>query len=128
MLRELLGKIPEASSMNVSDASVGETNVTAVTYDSRQAGPGSVFVALRGANADGASFARDALNRGAVAVDSQSQRRADNVHAQQARPAFRGDHRRTSFAVEAPASRSRRGLSTREAPRGDEVLAPSPFA
>jgi UDP-N-acetylmuramoyl-L-alanyl-D-glutamate--2,6-diaminopimelate ligase len=71
MLRELLGKIPEASSMNVSDASVGETNVTAVTYDSRQAGPGSVFVALRGANADGASFARDALNRGAVAVVSE---------------------------------------------------------
>jgi UDP-N-acetylmuramoyl-L-alanyl-D-glutamate--2,6-diaminopimelate ligase len=71
MLRELLGQIPEPSSMNVSDASVGETNVTAVTYDSRQAGPGSVFVALRGANADGASFARDALNRGAVAVVSE---------------------------------------------------------
>jgi len=71
MLRELLSEIPEPSAMNVSDAPVGDTNVTAVTYDSRQAGPGAVFVALRGANADGASFARDAITRGAVAVVSE---------------------------------------------------------
>ena len=72
MLRDLLSEIPEPSSVNVSDASVGDTNVTAVTYDSRQAGPGAVFVALRGANADGASFARDAITRGAVAVVSEA--------------------------------------------------------
>lgn len=71
-LRDLLAEIPEPSSMDVSDASVGDTTVTAVTYDSRLAGPGSVFVALRGANADGASFAREALNRGAVAVVSEA--------------------------------------------------------
>jgi UDP-N-acetylmuramoyl-L-alanyl-D-glutamate--2,6-diaminopimelate ligase len=71
MLRDLLREIPEPSSMNVSDASVGDTSVTAVTYDSRQAGPGAVFVALRGAHADGASFAREALSRGAVAVVSE---------------------------------------------------------
>ena len=71
MLRDLLSEIPGPSSMNVNDASVGDTTVTAVTYDSRQAGPGAVFVALRGVNADGASFARDALNRGAVAVVSE---------------------------------------------------------
>ena len=58
--------------MNVNDASIGETTVTAVTYDSRQAGPGAVFVALRGVNADGASFAREALNRGAVAIVSEA--------------------------------------------------------
>jgi len=71
-LRDLLSEIPEPSSMDVSDASVGDTPVTAVTYDSRLAGPGSVFVALRGANADGASFAREALNRGALAVVSEA--------------------------------------------------------
>ena len=71
MLRDLLSEIPDPSSVNVNDASVGDTTVTAVTYDSRQAGPGAVFVALRGVNADGASFARDALNRGAVAVVSE---------------------------------------------------------
>jgi UDP-N-acetylmuramoyl-L-alanyl-D-glutamate--2,6-diaminopimelate ligase len=72
MLRDLLSEIPEPSSVNVSDASVGDTMVTAVTYDSRQAGPGAVFVALRGVNADGASFAREALDRGAVAVVSEA--------------------------------------------------------
>jgi UDP-N-acetylmuramoyl-L-alanyl-D-glutamate--2,6-diaminopimelate ligase len=71
-LRDLLSEIPEPSSVDVSDASVGDTTVTAVTYDSRQAGPGTVFVALRGVHADGASFARDALNRGAVAVVSEA--------------------------------------------------------
>ena len=54
-LRDLLSEMPAPSSVDVSDASVGDMTVTAVTYDSRQAGPGSVFVALRGANADGAS-------------------------------------------------------------------------
>lgn len=71
-LRDLLREIPGPHSADVSDAPVGDTNVTAVTYDSRQAGPGSVFVALRGVNADGASFARDALTRGAVAVVSEA--------------------------------------------------------
>ncbi|MFL6281181.1 MAG: UDP-N-acetylmuramoyl-L-alanyl-D-glutamate--2,6-diaminopimelate ligase, partial [Vicinamibacterales bacterium] len=71
-LRDLLSEIPEPTAVNVSDASVGDTTVTAVTYDSRQAGPGAVFVALRGVNADGASFAREALNRGAVAVVSEA--------------------------------------------------------
>jgi UDP-N-acetylmuramoyl-L-alanyl-D-glutamate--2,6-diaminopimelate ligase len=71
-LRDLLREIPDSHSVDVSDASAGGTNVTAVTYDSRQAGPGSVFVALRGLHADGASFARDALSRGAVAVVSEA--------------------------------------------------------
>jgi UDP-N-acetylmuramoyl-L-alanyl-D-glutamate--2,6-diaminopimelate ligase len=71
-LHDLLSEIPEPTSVNVNDASIGETTVTAVTYDSRQAGPGAVFVALRGVNADGASFAREALNRGAVAVVSEA--------------------------------------------------------
>ncbi len=71
-LHDLLSEIPAPMSMNVNDASLGETTVTAVTYDSRQAGPGAVFVALRGVHADGASFARDALNRGAIAVVSEA--------------------------------------------------------
>ena len=71
-LRDLLSEMPEPASMNVNDASIGDTTVTAVTYDSRRAGPGAVFVALRGVNADGASFARDALNRGAAAIVSEA--------------------------------------------------------
>jgi UDP-N-acetylmuramoyl-L-alanyl-D-glutamate--2,6-diaminopimelate ligase len=50
-------------------ASVAETTpVSAITYDSRQARSGSVFVALKGLQADGTSFARDAVSRGAIAA------------------------------------------------------------
>ncbi len=42
--------------------------VTGVEYDSRRVLPGSLFVGLRGQRADGARFAPQALERGAVAV------------------------------------------------------------
>lgn len=72
-LRDLLREIPDSPVVaGMSDASLGDTKVTAVAYDSRQAGPGSVFVALRGVNVDGASFARDAIARGAMAVVSEA--------------------------------------------------------
>lgn len=93
-LRDLLSEIPEPVSMNVNDASVGDTTVTAVTYDSRQAGPGSVFVALRGVNADGASFARDALNRGAAAIVSEA-----NVPSGVTRPWIQVPDARLSLAA-----------------------------
>jgi UDP-N-acetylmuramoyl-L-alanyl-D-glutamate--2,6-diaminopimelate ligase len=69
-LRELLSGV--AGVNDGIDASVGQAAVTGVAYDSRQAGPGAVFVALRGVKADGASFARDAIKRGAIAVVSES--------------------------------------------------------
>ncbi len=69
-LRELLGGVRGIA----SPGSVGDATVSAVAYDSRQAGPGSVFVALRGVKADGAAFVRDAVKRGAVAVVSESER------------------------------------------------------
>jgi UDP-N-acetylmuramoyl-L-alanyl-D-glutamate--2,6-diaminopimelate ligase len=46
--------------------------VTGVTHDSRQVEPGDVFVALRGQHVDGGSFARQALERGAVAIVSEA--------------------------------------------------------
>lgn len=54
-----------------------DREVTGVTYDSRQVSAGSVFVALRGQHADGSTFVRDAIARGAVAVISESPRPAD---------------------------------------------------
>ncbi len=69
-LRELLGTLAPIDSVG----SVGDTTVTAVAYDSRQAGPGAVFVALRGVKADGTAFARDAAKRGAIAIVSESER------------------------------------------------------
>jgi UDP-N-acetylmuramoyl-L-alanyl-D-glutamate--2,6-diaminopimelate ligase len=49
-------------------ASYPEVSVTGIAYDSRQAAAGCLFVALRGLQADGTAFARDAAGRGAVAV------------------------------------------------------------
>lgn len=45
-----------------------ETVITRVVYDSRQACPGALFVAVPGFKADGHGFIADALARGAVAV------------------------------------------------------------
>jgi len=39
-----------------------------LAYDSRQVGPGSVFVALRGRSLDGHEYIQDAVARGAVAI------------------------------------------------------------
>jgi UDP-N-acetylmuramoyl-L-alanyl-D-glutamate--2,6-diaminopimelate ligase len=46
--------------------------VSGITYDSRHSRPGSVFVALKGLQADGGAFARDALARGAIAAVAES--------------------------------------------------------
>jgi UDP-N-acetylmuramoyl-L-alanyl-D-glutamate--2,6-diaminopimelate ligase len=72
-LRALLGALQPFE----LPVSVGDTTVRSVAYDSRQAGPGSVFVALRGVKADGTAFARDAMKRGAIAVVSESERPED---------------------------------------------------
>ncbi len=45
-----------------------DVDVSAVTTDSRQAGPGALFVALEGERTDGHRFVLDALARGAAAV------------------------------------------------------------
>ncbi len=47
---------------------VGEAEVDHVVFDSRDARPGSLFVALRGSRVDGHEFAVDAARRGALAV------------------------------------------------------------
>jgi UDP-N-acetylmuramoyl-L-alanyl-D-glutamate--2,6-diaminopimelate ligase len=51
------------------EAAVGA--VRAIAYDSRRVERGDVFVALKGLRADGTSFARHAIERGAVAVVSE---------------------------------------------------------
>ena len=45
--------------------------VTGIAFDSRAITPGQVFVALPGQHADGASFARQAIERGAAAIVSE---------------------------------------------------------
>jgi len=58
--------------------------VTGVEYDSRRVEPGRVFVALKGLHADGSSFVRQAIERGAVAIVSEQPAPVD-VHVAWAR-------------------------------------------
>jgi UDP-N-acetylmuramoyl-L-alanyl-D-glutamate--2,6-diaminopimelate ligase len=62
-LADLLPAVPGASL--VGDAAVV---VSSITADSRQAGPGSLFVAYHGVAADGHRYIGDAVSRGAVAI------------------------------------------------------------
>jgi UDP-N-acetylmuramoyl-L-alanyl-D-glutamate--2,6-diaminopimelate ligase len=45
-----------------------DTKIHALTYDSRKAGPGTVFVALRGSKSDGHDFIHKAITAGASAI------------------------------------------------------------
>ena len=51
-----------------ANAAVRDLPVARVTADSRQVGPGTLFVAVRGTTSDGHDFIDDAAARGAVAV------------------------------------------------------------
>jgi len=50
------------------EAALPDTEIRSVTIDSREAGPGSLFVALAGGVRDGHDFAEDAAAHGAVAI------------------------------------------------------------
>jgi UDP-N-acetylmuramoyl-L-alanyl-D-glutamate--2,6-diaminopimelate ligase len=64
----LLSDIFEQVPFPLLSGSPGDTAVLGITADSRQVQPGSVFIAVSGASADGHRFIPDAIRRGAVAV------------------------------------------------------------
>jgi UDP-N-acetylmuramoyl-L-alanyl-D-glutamate--2,6-diaminopimelate ligase len=59
----------DESQIATADAARGD--VSSIAYDSRHVTTGAVFVALRGQQADGSTFAREAISRGAQAVISE---------------------------------------------------------
>jgi UDP-N-acetylmuramoyl-L-alanyl-D-glutamate--2,6-diaminopimelate ligase len=65
-LDKLLEAVPEAHLVLKDDGRLPE--IRQVVSDSRQVGPGSLFVAVRGRHSDGHAFIKEALERGAVAV------------------------------------------------------------
>lgn len=62
-LKDILAEVPHRGVKDEADP-----EITAVTYDSRQVKPGSLFVAIRGLRLDGHDYLADALARGAAAV------------------------------------------------------------
>ena len=63
-LHSLLATLPDT----IDRAAAPNVPVTAVTADSRQVQPGTIFVAIQGGTTDGHRFIADALARGAAAV------------------------------------------------------------
>lgn len=60
-----------AEAINAKLFGNSENKVTDVTHDSRQAGPGSLFVAIRGLTMDGHRFIEDVIRRGTVGIISE---------------------------------------------------------
>ena len=89
-LAELFAHVPHVTG-EIAEP-VRDLDVRAVTYDSREAGPGTIFVALRGTKTDGARFAAQALAKGAVAVVAESAAPAGTsapwIHVEHAREAL----------------------------------------
>jgi UDP-N-acetylmuramoyl-L-alanyl-D-glutamate--2,6-diaminopimelate ligase len=71
-LDELLRDLPGAERQ-----ADGGIEIAEVTYDSRRAGPGTLFVAIRGHAADGNEFIEAARRKGAAAVVSEQPPRPD---------------------------------------------------
>lgn len=62
-LAKLIEPLPDAIL-----SGTGDTDITSLCYDSGQAKPGSLFVALRGQHSDGHLFLEEAVSKGASAV------------------------------------------------------------
>src|SRR6218665_4043501 len=68
-LNELLGRDFPEIAVQLEEGR-GDIDISGITADSRKVEPGSLFVALSGSKADGASFIADAISKGAAAVVS----------------------------------------------------------
>lgn len=62
------------SSIVLSEATRLGLHITGLTFRSQEVHPGSIFFALKGANADGNQFINEAVRRGAVMVVSAQPR------------------------------------------------------
>ncbi|MFN4769312.1 MAG: UDP-N-acetylmuramoyl-L-alanyl-D-glutamate--2,6-diaminopimelate ligase [Candidatus Kapaibacterium sp.] len=66
LFSELLRYVPHTSSVDTG------VTISGITIDSREAGPGVLFVARRGSSSDGHAFIDDAIRRGCTAVLCES--------------------------------------------------------
>ena len=73
--------IARAAGAQLISSPAAEDGPETVVIDSRAAGPGALFIGLKGANADGGRFATQALDAGAWGVLT-TERYADTAHAE----------------------------------------------
>jgi UDP-N-acetylmuramoyl-L-alanyl-D-glutamate--2,6-diaminopimelate ligase len=78
-LADLLQAIERLTRQRVSAGSIREVDVQSLAYDSRHVDLGALFVALKGLKATGATFAADAIARGAVAIVADQAATADGA-------------------------------------------------
>jgi UDP-N-acetylmuramoyl-L-alanyl-D-glutamate--2,6-diaminopimelate ligase len=71
LIRSVAAHAPFAALMPGAETAP-DLPVTGIVYDSRQAGPGSIFVSIRGLQADGAAFVEAAVAKGAIAVVAET--------------------------------------------------------
>jgi UDP-N-acetylmuramoyl-L-alanyl-D-glutamate--2,6-diaminopimelate ligase len=64
----LMKLVDLAGMLSADGGALPDAEVAQVSSDSRNVGPGTVFVAIAGTKADGAAYAADAARRGAVAI------------------------------------------------------------
>ncbi|HXG56721.1 MAG TPA: UDP-N-acetylmuramoyl-L-alanyl-D-glutamate--2,6-diaminopimelate ligase [Vicinamibacterales bacterium] len=76
LVRSVAAHAPFGALLPQAEA-LADVRVGSVGYDSRAVTPGAVFVALKGQQADGTAYARDAIRRGAVAVFAETSTPAD---------------------------------------------------
>lgn len=92
-VRQILAQVPLKSSLAPE---IARAEVAGLDYDSRRVQPGYLFFAFPGSRVDGRSFARDAAERGAIAVLSELPAPEDFC-----RPWIQVEHGRQALALAA---------------------------
>src|SRR5688500_213377 len=95
LLSELIQQLPEGTLRPLTTGHA-DPEISDIAYDSRRAGPGSLFVAARGEKADGHAFLPAAIANGAAAIvgeDETALRAAAN-----GRPAYIAENSRRAMA------------------------------
>ncbi len=97
-LGELISRLPAGTLEPVSPGAEPDRAVDGIAYDSRRVSPGSVFVAMRGVNADGHRFLPDAARLGAAALVGEDADALRAAAVDSRIPAFVTDNARRAIA------------------------------
>ena len=97
----ILGKLLERTDYRFLNegADGAGTEIAEVVYDSRKAGPGSLFICIVGANSDGHSYLKDVFEKGAAAVIAESGHFPQDLEIPEGVPVVETDDTRKALAL-----------------------------